>query len=116
MKQPHPGAQRALTLAALGMVYGDIGTSPLYAMKEVFGSSHHPVPTETASVLGILSIVLWALFAVQRRGTAAVGAMFGPVMVELGAQVSLRPRLRHPERGRREKLCALRRRLGRAIG
>ena len=33
-----------LTLAALGIVYGDIGTSPLYAIKEVFGSTHHPVP------------------------------------------------------------------------
>ena len=34
----------ALSLAALGVVYGDIGTSPLYAMKEIFGSAHHPVP------------------------------------------------------------------------
>ena len=34
----------ALTLAALGVVYGDIGTSPLYALKEVFGGAHNPVP------------------------------------------------------------------------
>jgi len=54
----------ALALAALGVVYGDIGTSPLYALKEVFGSEHHPVPIEPANVLGILSLVFWALIIV----------------------------------------------------
>ncbi len=54
----------ALAFAALGVVYGDIGTSPLYAIKEVFGSEHHPVPIVPANVLGILSLVLWALIIV----------------------------------------------------
>jgi len=54
----------ALTLAALGVVYGDIGTSPLYALKEVFGSPHHPVPITPENVLGILSLVFWALMVV----------------------------------------------------
>ncbi|MBL8416044.1 MAG: potassium transporter Kup [Propionivibrio sp.] len=54
----------ALALAALGVVYGDIGTSPLYALKEVFGSTHHPVPITTDNVLGILSLVLWSLMVV----------------------------------------------------
>ena len=54
----------SLTLAALGVVYGDIGTSPLYAMKEVFGSAHHPVPIDLPNVLGVLSLVLWALVIV----------------------------------------------------
>ena len=53
-----------LTLAALGVVYGDIGTSPLYALKEVFGGAHHPVPINEANVLGILSLVFWALMIV----------------------------------------------------
>jgi KUP system potassium uptake protein len=53
-----------VALAALGVVYGDIGTSPLYALKEVFGSEHHPVPIEPANVLGILSLVFWALIVV----------------------------------------------------
>ncbi len=44
----------ALSLAALGVVYGDIGTSPLYALKEVFGGSHHPVPITPENVLGVL--------------------------------------------------------------
>ena len=49
-----------LALAALGVVYGDIGTSPLYALKEVFGSPHHPVPITQENVLGILSLVFGA--------------------------------------------------------
>jgi len=50
---------RALTLGALGVVYGDIGTSVLYAVKEVFGSGH--VPFTHDNVLGVLSIIFWTL-------------------------------------------------------
>ncbi|NOT67908.1 MAG: potassium transporter Kup [Methylophilaceae bacterium] len=53
----------ALALAALGVVFGDIGTSPLYTMKEVF-ASHHPVPVTPDNVLGVLSLILWALIMV----------------------------------------------------
>ena len=53
-----------LTLAALGIVYGDIGTSPLYAIKEVFGGAHHPVPITPDNVLGVLSLFLWSLLIV----------------------------------------------------
>ncbi|MGE0100517.1 MAG: potassium transporter Kup [Hydrogenophaga sp.] len=49
----------ALTLGAIGVVYGDIGTSVLYAVKEVFGSGH--VPFTYANVYGILSILFWTL-------------------------------------------------------
>ena len=49
----------ALTLSAIGVVYGDIGTSVLYAVKEVFGSGH--VPFTQANVYGILSIFFWTL-------------------------------------------------------
>ena len=49
----------ALTLSAIGVVYGDIGTSVLYAVKEVFGSGH--VPFTHANVYGILSIFFWTL-------------------------------------------------------
>ena len=49
----------ALTLGAIGVVYGDIGTSVLYAVKEVFGSGH--VPFTTANVYGILSLFFWTL-------------------------------------------------------
>jgi KUP system potassium uptake protein len=49
----------ALTLSAIGVVYGDIGTSVLYAVKEVFGSGHVPFTPE--NVYGILSIFVWTL-------------------------------------------------------
>ena len=49
----------ALTLGAIGVVYGDIGTSVLYAFREVFNSGH--VPITEANVLGVLSLFFWAL-------------------------------------------------------
>ena len=49
----------ALTLGAVGVVYGDIGTSVLYAVKEVFGSGH--VPFTPGNVYGVLSIIFWTL-------------------------------------------------------
>ncbi|QJR37832.1 potassium transporter Kup [Gemmatimonas groenlandica] len=52
-----------LTLAALGVVYGDIGTSPLYAMKEAFGPSHGLLPN-AVNVYGILSLVTWSILLV----------------------------------------------------
>jgi KUP system potassium uptake protein len=66
MQHDKNGKQRlaTLTLAALGIVYGDIGTSPLYSMKEVFGGAHHPVPITPDNVLGILSLFFWSLIVV----------------------------------------------------
>jgi len=52
----------ALALGAIGVVYGDIGTSPLYAIKQTFGDKGIP-PTE-ANVLGILSLMFWSLILV----------------------------------------------------
>jgi len=52
-----------LSLGALGVVYGDIGTSPLYAIKECFLAGHGVAPT-LPNILGILSLVLWALLLV----------------------------------------------------
>ncbi len=49
-----------LSLGALGVVYGDIGTSPLYALKECFNPAHGVTP-ELENVLGVLSLVFWAL-------------------------------------------------------
>jgi KUP system potassium uptake protein len=57
-----PAALAALTLAALGVVYGDIGTSPLYALKETFHGGH--VAPTPANILGVLSLVFWTLTVV----------------------------------------------------
>jgi len=56
---PRGRALAALTLGAVGVVYGDIGTSPLYALKEVFAQGR--VPLAPDNVLGILSLVFWTL-------------------------------------------------------
>ncbi len=49
-----------LMLGAIGVVYGDIGTSPLYALKETF-AGHHPLPVIETNVLGVLSIMFWTI-------------------------------------------------------
>jgi KUP system potassium uptake protein len=49
-----------LSLAALGVVYGDIGTSPLYAFRECFAPEHHLAPSP-ANILGVLSLIFWSL-------------------------------------------------------
>jgi KUP system potassium uptake protein len=52
-----------LTLAALGVVYGDIGTSPLYALRECFDGAH-ALPVTPSSVLGVLSLFVWSLLLI----------------------------------------------------
>jgi KUP system potassium uptake protein len=60
---PHPSTSAALALAALGVVYGDIGTSPLYAIRECFHGPH-AVAVSRGNVLGVLSLVIWSLVLV----------------------------------------------------
>ena len=62
---PNRAALPALTLAALGVVYGDIGTSPLYAMKECFNpASEHSIQPTPDNVLGVLSLMFWSLILI----------------------------------------------------
>lgn len=53
----------ALTLGAIGVVYGDIGTSPLYTVKEVFGENSG-VPLNPENLTGAISVIFWALMLV----------------------------------------------------
>jgi KUP system potassium uptake protein len=53
----------ALTLGAMGVVYGDIGTSPLYTMKEIFGP-HTGIPLDAAHLIGATSVIFWGLMMV----------------------------------------------------
>ena len=53
-------ALSSLTLGAIGVVFGDIGTSPLYALKEIF-NGHHPIPVTPENILGILSMIVWSI-------------------------------------------------------
>ena len=57
---PHP-LPLAATLGALGVVYGDIGTSPLYALKEAARAAAHGSVVTPAAVYGVVSLILWAL-------------------------------------------------------
>ena len=66
-------SQLALTMLALGIVYGDIGTSPLYAMKETFNPAHG-IGLDAASVLGGVSTILWALMIVVTLKYVVLGA------------------------------------------
>ena len=60
---PRKSTLAALTLAALGVVYGDIGTSPLYAFKEAF-SGTHGLPLNETNVLAVLSLMFWSLMLI----------------------------------------------------
>src|SRR6516162_562883 len=55
-------AQAALAVGALGVVFGDIGTSPLYTVQTVFSPSDpHPVPVSTENVFGVVSLIFWSV-------------------------------------------------------
>lgn len=60
MRSAHTNNRKLFSLAALGVVYGDIGTSPLYAFRE----SLHGILVTTSTILGVLSLILWALILV----------------------------------------------------
>jgi len=58
----HKSRHSTLIIGAIGVVFGDIGTSPLYALKETF-AGHHPIAVEPASILGVLSLIFWTIMA-----------------------------------------------------
>jgi len=58
-----PGYAVGLALGALGVVYGDIGTSPLYTLKECF-HGEHAIPVTPDNVFGVLSLIFWSLFII----------------------------------------------------
>ena len=59
----HPDSTATLALGALGVVFGDIGTSPLYALKESF-VGHHPLIVDQAHVYGVLSLIFWTMMLI----------------------------------------------------
>jgi KUP system potassium uptake protein len=95
-----------LTLTALGIVYGDIGTSPLYAMRECFFGSHAVPPTHE-NVLGVLSLIIYALLLVisvkyvlivmraDNQGEGGILALTSLVPGRKGESAGARSRLAH---------------------
>jgi KUP system potassium uptake protein len=96
-----PPSTAALTLLAMGVVYGDIGTSPLYAVKETF-SPAHGIPLNEATILGGLSTIFWSLMVVvslkyvtlvMRADNKGEGGIMA-LLALAGAAVGERPRIR----------------------
>ena len=90
---PRGRALLLLFVGALGIVYGDIGTSPLYALRVCF-SGQHAVPVEPQNVLGVLSLIFWTLVLVvgvkyhawilrlDNRGEGGILALLGILGLE----------------------------------
>lgn len=96
----HPqGKTPLLALGALGVVFGDIGTSPLYALKESF-VGHHPLAVDPAHIYGVLSLVFWTM-------TLIVTVKY--VFIIMRAD-------NHGEGGSMALLALISRKLGRAAG
>jgi len=60
----------SLTLGSIGVVFGDIGTSPLYAFREAVAGAAEGQPVTRVMVLGVLSLILWALLIVVTPNTS----------------------------------------------
>src|SRR6476620_7349499 len=96
-----PQSTAALSLLALGIVYGDIGTSPLYAAKETF-NPEHGIPLTPENIIGGVSAIFWALMVVvslkyvtlilraTNRGEGGIMALLALAAESVGG----RPRLR----------------------
>ncbi len=95
----HKTSTQTLTLAALGIVYGDLGTSPLYAFNEVFFGSGH-LSTAPAMALGVSSLIFWMLVLVvgvkyivfvlqaDHNGDGGVFALFGILQLFKGRRIT----------------------------
>jgi KUP system potassium uptake protein len=58
-------ARGALALGALGVVFGDIGTSPLYTVQTIFSPDDpHPVPVSSESIFGVISLIFWSVMII----------------------------------------------------
>src|ERR1700737_3109091 len=101
-----PSGRRLLSLSllALGVGYGDIGTSPLYALRECFYGSH-PVPPTQANVFGVLSLIFWSLIIVvtvkyhvyvlrfDNRGEGGILALMGLIGLDKARRAAVRAAL-----------------------
>ena len=95
------GMLGALALAALGVVFGDIGTSPLYALQSVFSAEHNAVAPTREDVFGVISMVFWAItivvsygyvFLIMRADNDGEGGILSLVAL-LRRRLASRPRL-----------------------
>ena len=97
-------AKATLALAALGVVYGDIGTSPLYALRECF-SGEHGIAVKPANILGVLSLIFWSLLLIvslkylaislraTNKGEGGILALMALALPHRGGQLNARTKV-----------------------
>jgi KUP system potassium uptake protein len=102
IRRERPGRDLALALGALGVVYGDLGTNPLFALRECFTSAH-PLVQDEANVLASVSLALWALIVIisikytifvlraDHEGEGGTLALLGKVPAKLRDGLATRP-------------------------
>jgi KUP system potassium uptake protein len=102
VRREKPGRDLALALGALGVVYGDLGTNPLFALRECF-ASNHPLTLVPENVIGSVSLALWALILVicikytvfilraDNEGEGGTLALLGKVPPKTVGGVPMRP-------------------------
>ena len=107
----------ALALGALGIVYGDIGTSPLYAFKEAFTEKSHEMTVDTINVYGICSLAFWALVIIisikylllvmraDNKGEGGILALTALVMPKRGSTPAAMSAIAWRARGRLLRVC-----------
>jgi KUP system potassium uptake protein len=102
LRGPHRPALPSLALAALGVVYGDIGTSPLYTLSTVFGPGSG-LPLNVFNIVGIVSLIFWSLMVVVslkyvglilRANNHGEGGIMA-LLALASSSVATKPRLRH---------------------
>jgi KUP system potassium uptake protein len=102
IKPKNPTGILALSLGALGVVYGDIGTSPLYAVRECF-HGQHAIALNPTNILGVLSLVFWSLTVVvtikyvgfiMKADNRGEGGIFALLALLLGVKERMSPRKR----------------------
>lgn len=102
MKATEKSTALALMLGALGVVFGDIGTSPLYAFEAVFSDALHPVAVTPENILGVLSLFVWSLIIIvtvkyvffimrfDNDGEGGIVALMTLLLAKAGSQSPLR--------------------------
>jgi KUP system potassium uptake protein len=100
LNDKHPTGLLALALGALGVVYGDIGTSPLYSVRECF-HGQHAIALNQTNILGVLSLVFWSLTVVisikyvgfiMKADNRGEGGIFALLALLLGAKEGMSPK------------------------
>ena len=102
----HKGSKAALAVGAIGIVFGDIGTSPLYAFRETFVGPH-PLALDTPHVLGVISLIFWSMTLVVSPSMTATHELVVPRSIPMILAIDLSPEMLPETRAKTCKTLAL---------